>query len=349
MSLNKIKTTFMKRLLPLFCIAIIALSCTRTVYLPIQRPAAVFVPPHIESIALINRSETPVNNVNTIERVVTGELLGLDKEAAQVALDGLARSIQDNQRFAVVRTNDVIDNPVALPGQWPPLIEWEKVEYLCRKYNTDALLILESFDSDFIVTNGARVVQRKDSQGAERAVNEFFAQGVASVNLGFRFYDPTTQTIIDEHMYGHSRRWETSGNLLQMALTNLIDHRQAVRDVSLQSGRMYSTRISPSWFTANRSFFTRGRGDANFEIGVRRATVNDWTGAKERWEISANSHNRKTAGRSYYNLALMHEILGDLETALNYARRAYTDYGIRQARDYANILRRRVNDAAVFE
>ena len=119
--------------------------------------------------------------------------------------------------------------------------------------------------------------------------------------------------------------------------------------VSAQSGRLYANRISPNWYRANRSFFTKGKRDANFDIGVRRATVNDWSGAMEAWQRSANSSRRKTAGRSYYNLALMYEIQGDLETALIYAQRSFTDYRIKQGRAYSNILRRRIRDAALLD
>jgi hypothetical protein len=323
-------------------------SCTRTVYVPILRPSQVHVGQHVQSLALVDRSETQKTNVSRIESIITGEMPGLDKEMSQVAMDALARELQDNQRYRVVRTSENLKSPT-LPGQWPPLLDWFTVEQLCKKYNTDALLVLESFDSNFIVTNGSRAVKKKDKDGVEITSNEFYATGVATVNMGFRFYDPLTKTIIDEHMYGHNRKWETTGNLLQMAVGSMIDHRQAVRDVSLQSGRMYSTRISPNWIRAHREFFTKGKGNANFAIGARRATVNDWKGATEAWSKSAGSSKRKTAGRSYYNLALMHEIQGDLDTALRYSQTAYTDYRIKQARSYSNVLRRRIRDASLLD
>lgn len=339
----------MHRLLPFLLMGLVAIGCSRTVYVPLQRPAAVFVSPHIQRVALLDRSEINVRNVNRIESVITGEFPGLDREGAQMALDGLARSLQDNQRYQIARVDEQWKSPVAIPGQWPPLLEWSEVELLCNKYNANALLVLESYDSDFIVTNGSRVVRRKDKDGKEVATNEFYAKGIATVSLGFRFYDPANRTVIDEHMYVHSRTWENSGNLLQMALTNLIDHSQAVREVSHQAGMMYSSRISPHWYRVSRSFLTRGRGDANFNIGVRRATVNDWTGAMEAWYMSANSSKRKTAGRSYFNLALMYEIQGDLQTAFHYAQRSYTDYRIKQGRSYSNILRKRIRDAVHLE
>jgi hypothetical protein len=335
----------MKKFLPIFIFSLFVLSCTRTVYVPVQRPAQVYVDQSVQRLALIDRSETERNAVNITEGIITGTLPGLDEEASQAAMNGLASSLQEYQRFQVVRTSEQLKSPVTLPGQWPSILDWNHVEQLCRKYDVDGLLILEAFDSNFIVTDGSREVEKKEEGGRARKVREYYAEGVATVTLGFRFYHPASRTVIDEHRYSRNRKWEAKGNLLQLAMTNLIDHREAVMQVSAQSGSLYATRISPHWYRANRSFFTKGKKDANFDIGVRRATVNDWTGAMEAWQRSALSSKRKTAGRSYYNLALMYEIQGDLETALTHAQKAYTDYGIKQARSYSNILRRRIQDA----
>ena len=338
----------MNRFLPIILLALVSLACSRTVYVPVQRPAQVFVGPHVQRVLLLDRSETERRNLGTIESIITGEIPGLDKEGAQRAMDGLLRNLQDNQRYQVVRADENIKSPSA-PGFWPPILSWEEVENLCRKYGTDALLVLETFDSNFIVTNGSREVEQKDREGNVRKSREFYAEGVATVNLGFRLYDPARKVIIDEHLYGHNRKWEAKGTVLQLAIGGLIDQRQAVLEVSHAAGRLYANRISPNWYRANRDFFTKGKGDANFNIGVRRATVNDWSGAMEAWKRSANSSKRKTAGRSYYNLALMYEIQGDLDTALSHAQRAYTDYGVKKARSYSNILRRRIRDAALLD
>jgi len=45
----------------------------------------------------------------------------------------------------------------------------------------------------------------------------------------------------------------------------------------------------------------------------------------------------------------MYEIQGDLETSLSQAQRAFTDYRIKQGRSYSNILRRRIQDAALLD
>lgn len=338
----------MRKILTLsLLILLLAISCTRTVYVPVQRPARVYVGPHIQSVAVVDRTFFQNRPVNIIESVLTGEMPGLDKEAAQRAIDGLIQNLQNSDRYQVVRTGERFTNPT-LPGVWTTPFSWDEVQRICTQYNTHALLVLETFDSNFIVTNGTRVVKRKDKDGNETNVNEVYAEGIATVRVGFRLYDPAKKTIIDEYMYSHNGRWEAAGTVLQAVLGSLIDHKQAVNEVSTQSGRMYAGRISPQWIRLNREFYTKGKGDADFSMGVRRATVNDWNGATQAWLRSVHSPKRKTAGRSAFNLALMYEINGDLETALDWAQRSYTDYGVKQGRTYSNALRRRIRDAALL-
>ena len=314
-------------------------ACTRTVYVPVMRPAPVDVGPHIQTIAVIDRT-TPENvQAGIIESVVTGSLPGTDREGAQRSVEGLVRTLENSPRYNIVRTTERLTTPV-IGGSWPPPLEWGDVVDLSVKYRSDAILVLESFDSDFVVTDGARVVSRK-VEGREVPRREFYAEGVATVRLGYRLYDPQFRSIADEYMFSHVARWEASGSALQMIAGSLIDHRQAVNDAGFQSGIIYAERISPQWIRLNRDFFTKGRG-ADFKTGVRRATVNDWRGATEMWHRSVNSRSRKTAGRSAYNLALMYEIEGDLNGARDWAQRSYTDFRIRKARKYVSALERRI-------
>ncbi|MBS4014650.1 MAG: tetratricopeptide repeat protein [Bacteroidetes bacterium] len=339
----------MKRLLFLFVIAgLVSASCTRNVYVPVQKPAAVYVGQHINKVAIVNRSIPESKDAAMVTGVLTGSLPALNKEASQRAIEGLYRSLQDNYRYEVVRTSEEYTTP-SLWGDWPSHMQWAEVERLCKKYNVDALILLEAFDSNFLVTNGARDVKKKDSSGKEFLAKEFYVEGVATVKLGFRMYDPVKKEITDEYMFNHVNRWERTGTALQLIIGSIIENRQAVNETAYASGSVYATRISPVWIRVTREFYTKGRGNSDFKIGVRRATVNDWKGAMEAWHKSVNSHKRKTAGRSAFNLALMYEIMGDLETARKWAQKAYVDYGIKKGRDYSNILQRRIRDAQLLD
>jgi hypothetical protein len=332
----------------LFIIAILAFSaCSRTVYVPVLKPAPVDVGSHIHAIAVVDRATPEKPEEAVVGNVLTGSMPGLNREAAQRAIDGLVRTLDSSPRYGVIRTAERLTTP-APRGNWPPPLNWSEVESLAARYNTDAILVLESFDSDFIVTEGTSAVTPK-SEGGPVFRRKFYAEGVAGIKLGFRLYDLQYKAISDEYMFNHNARWQAEGNALQMVVGGLIDHRQAVNEASFQSGIVYADRISPKWIRLNRDFFTKGRGNRDFRVGVRRATVNNWEGAREAWHESVNSRRRKTAGRSAYNLALMYEIAGELDIAREWAQHSYTDYGIRKARSYVSKLERRKREQRITE
>ena len=331
----------------LLIILLVFSACSRTVYVPVLKPAFVDAGPHVQTIAIVDRTTSENTAAGIIESVLTGTTPAMERDGAQRAVEGLYSTLENSPRFTVIRTTERLTTP-AIRGNWPPPLTWDELVSLSVKYRSDAILVLESFNADYIVTDGARTVSRK-VEGKEVPRREYYAQGVASVNLGFRLYDVKYKAVADEYMFSHNARWETSGTAIQMALGGLIDRRHAINDVSFQSGVMYADRISPQWIRLNRDFFTKGRGNNDFRIGVRRATVNDWHGATEAWHRSALSRKRKTAGRSAYNLALMYEIHGDLHKAREWAQLAYTDYGINKARTYVSALERRIRDQRITE
>jgi hypothetical protein len=323
-----------------------SVSCMRTVYVPTLKPAPVHLGSHIQNIAVVDRA-TPENDTMKVLDVLTASIPNLNREASQKAVDGLVLNLERSPRYNVVRTPERLTTP-AVRGNWPPPMGWNEVESLAKKYNSDAIIVLESFNSEFILTDGAtRLPPKTEGGGGEILRRQFYVEGIAGIKLGFRIYDLQTKSIADEFMFNHNSRVSAEGNALQMVAGGLIDHRQAVNEASFHSGRIYADRISPQWLRLNREFFTKGRGHRDFKIGVRRATVNDWSGAREAWHRSVDSRRRKTAGRSAYNLALMYEIAGDLDVARDWAQHSYTDFRIRKARDYVYKLDRRIREQRI--
>ena len=74
----------------------------------------------------------------------------------------------------------------------------------------------------------------------------------------------------------------------------------------------------------------------------------DWGGAAELWERELTNSNERVAGRAYYNMAISSEINGDLDKAIQFASKSYTDYRTNMALDYINVLRHRVRQNQVL-
>jgi hypothetical protein len=318
-------------------------SCKSTAYLNVMKPAAITLDPNIKRVAVLNRTVPENKLVNTIEGIITGEWIGQDRQGVQRTIQGI---------HSVLRNSPTLDPIIAseeLKGSgsgsnFPVPLSWEVVEELCNKYQVDAILSLETYDSDFIVTRGNKIVEKKDSEGKVTKVTEFYAEGVASVKIGMRIYDPYKKSIIDQANYNDKKSWYITGRTPQEAMIKLIDSKSAIHEVSFAIGNFYGRRVSPSWVKVSREFYRKPKSNTFLTQGGRRADVGNWQGALESWLKAAESSNKKVAGRAAVNVALGYEVLGQLDEARNWAMLAYTDHGNKTGREYARILRNRIRD-----
>ena len=83
------------------------MGCGPAVTLRVLEPAAVTVPPQVETVALVDRSR-PSNAgegiLGVLEGIVTGEAIGVDTEGRAQALQGLSSGLANSPRFRVVKT-----------------------------------------------------------------------------------------------------------------------------------------------------------------------------------------------------------------------------------------------------
>ena len=91
------------------------------------------------------------------------------------------------------------------------------------------------------------------------------------------------------------------------------------------------------------------RGDDSFKLATRMARTGNWDGAAKIWQQATNSASGKVAGRACYNMAIISEINGDLPGAIQWAQKAYENYGNRLALSYVSVLKNRQNDNAVLK
>jgi hypothetical protein len=344
-----IKIKIMKNvLMMLICICLISVGCKSTAYLSVMKPAGVSLGPDIKSVAVVNRTVPENKLVNTIEGILTGEWLGQDKQGVQRTIQGIHSVLRNSPNLEAVIANEEMKGSGS-GGTFPMPLSWEVVEELCNKYQVDAILCVETYDSDFIVTRGTKVVDKKDKEGKVTKTIEYYAEGIATVKIGMRVYDPSRKTIVDQAHHTDNKRWYATARSVQDALIQLIDSKMAVQEVSYAIGRFYGSRISPSWIRVSREFYRKPKSNTFLAQGGRRADVGDWQGALESWLMASESHKQKVAGRAAVNVALGYEVLGELDEARLWAMRSFTDYGNKTGRTYANILRNRIRDEQRLE
>lgn len=134
-----IKTAIMNKTL-LFCFAAAALlqltACSlSSIPIDVMRPADIFIPQEIKSVAVANRSIAGKGHKfgNVVEGLFTGEDIGVDREGSNYCVQGLVNMLQESPRYSATNASSNELEGVGGDG-WPTPLEWGKVKELCEKY-----------------------------------------------------------------------------------------------------------------------------------------------------------------------------------------------------------------------
>lgn len=331
----------MKKFIPIILLGFIFPACkTNYVHISVMDPAPVTVPNTIRKAGVLNRSipSDDAKTLNTIHQVLSGETAAMVKEGSAESIRGLKDALMENNRFELVKQLDstVLKGPGF--GIFAAPLSWEQVESICRANNIDALFALEMFDTELKInpivippktTNPLDVIASVQQQ-----VNM-----ETTVKTGWRIYDPGNRLIVDEYTIFQNMTFTARGVTVVAATGALISRKEAVKQTANKVGHMYADRILPYWTKVTRDYYVKA--NSNFKIAKRKARTGNWNGAAEIWEKETTNSSRKVAGRACYNMAIINEINGNLDKAIEWAQKSYENYNIRLARNYVNMLRNR--------
>lgn len=301
-------------------------SCSgkRLIYFNSDMPPLKEIPEEIQTVLLIDRTATEPKEGNIVEGIFDGNAFSKREQNKQNTLMGLEEQLRNFERFSVIRANEVMIGGTEDKVMEPPMDKSE-LEDLCRKYSVDGVIVLESYDTDFMVTRG-----RANSGG-------FYAEGVSRIHTGFRFYSCNLEELYDEHTVTHTMRWRRGGRTILDAIASVIDKNEADKAISYEAGMMYGTRISPSVIRIRRRYYRKGHQDVKY--AARLMESNDWTRALDALHKFLNEdHRRRHMGFAAHNLAVVYEILGNYNQAKFWAGEAWAKYRNKESRDYSFAL-----------
>jgi hypothetical protein len=333
----------MKNLLALFAICFILCSCSRTnlVYLTVNEPAPVSVPPNLKRVGIINRSLLSDENKiqNTIDDVLSAKSPELDKEGGKESIRGVKDALMQNNRFTDVQFLDTINIKSPLAGSFPTPLSWERIEKICQQNNVDVIFALELFNTESKISYSTTPTTIKNPFGVDIPAVMHHASMSTVVKTGWRIYDPRARTILDEYPITQSLTFNGSGINPIAAAAALMDRKEAVKQAGYKAGQTYANRILPFSIRVSREYYVRGSG--NFEMAKRMARTGNWDGAAGLWKQETTNPKYKIQARADYNMAISSEINGDLEAAIGWAQKAYETAGRRMALFYLNVLKDR--------
>lgn len=317
---------------------IISCSATNRLTMGITEPAIVSLSPDAKRIGIINRSlpSEKNKNVDKIDQILSVEGKMLDKEGAQAAVDALFRALDRSGSFEEIKILEDEQIKKGL-GVLPATLSWDEIERLCQEHDVDLIFSLALYDTDTRVSYNMTTLQLPNDLGIKVNVPAHELRLNTLIRNGWRIYDLKDQRLADEFLCEGQVFVSGKGINPVKAYEAILNRKEAVMERSMILGENYSYRLIPTRRRIARDYFVRGSG--NFEIAQRRAQAGDWQGAAELWELEVSNPKPKIAGRACYNMAIINEINGDLDAAIDWASRSYVDYRNNEALRYLNTLK----------
>jgi Family of unknown function (DUF6340) len=300
----------------LFSLILFACSCARrSTSMTVLQPAQMKLPDHISAVAVVDRSKPSNGWLNVLEGLLSGEAIGQDRASREQAVRGITQTLTRTPRFRVVSTGIEMTGSKAGVNLPAPLT-WSEVQRICDDYNADAILCIESFDSNNGATSRRSENKKKDKNGKEYIEYTYNALQRTGVRMGWRMYDPKQQIILDEFVTDNYLERSATGSTERAALSNLPAPLAVTREVARIGGNHYASRVAPLYIQVNSRYYKKAKGySQQMQKADRFARSKDFKKAAEIWkQVEARSaDNRKAAGRAAYNMAVAAETEGNYD------------------------------------
>ncbi|MBE9511816.1 MAG: hypothetical protein IMY71_13155 [Bacteroidetes bacterium] len=330
--------------IPVLLVSIILCSCSSKNLLTISvtEPAPVYIPSNIKTIGIVDRSLPLGENekMDKLDKILSAEGKNLDKDGAHESVTGLFDELINSNKFSEVKIIDSVDVRSPGLGVFPSALSWKTTERICYENNVDAIFVLSFYDTDAKIDYKTVPIEIDGPLGIKIPAIEHHATIATLIKTGWRIYDPVNKFILDEYLVNENLVLTGAGINPVRAIEAIMGRKEAVLQVSNNIGHNYALRILPYRIRVSRHYYVRGTN--NFKIAKRRARTGNWDGAAELWDKEVSNTKIKVAGRACYNMAIINEINGDLNAAIEWTSKSYTDYKNKMALRYLNMLKYRI-------
>ncbi len=308
--------------------AIFATSCTTMLYTSIDvlRPAKVTFDKDAKSLLILNNSVPQPESYGH-----TYELYGEKKKNASLNTDSLATFCLSviNEEF---QKNDFFpETQIHLPSvnvgggfliaKSPTK---DTLKFMSQLYNTDVVLSL-----DKIKVND-RVADYYDNEE-----NYFYAILEANYETNWSVSYPKlnkTQT----YSFKDTIYWDAESYQRKKAIEALPNRYNALIDGALYVGQTTMKKLVPWWDKEDRYFFNTD--NKVVKQGLDSVYVKNWTAAIEIWEKGLLNTNIPTQAKILYNIAVAHEINGNMPKAIEYVKKSLSTYETASIMEYNHYL-----------
>lgn len=302
------------------------------------QPAKDELPPDIRSITLMNRSmsdqfrdyQEDSLQMYFYRKGFQASVIALDSTVADTTVKALSQLMFESGRYdVVVPVEPNIERNLSY-GIFPDMLSSEYVSQICSQYQTDALMVLESFTMK-VMTDYS---QERSADGGRY----LYASLDLAYHAGFRIYQPGTKNLTREITVNDTIYWESADYSQERLFGKLPSVKQALINAGIKIALDTDSKISPSWTPENRGYFLFQRqGDR----GQQLMNENKYDEAAKFWAEMAQLTNKKTRSKAEFNLALASELNGDIDKAIEWGVKSFYSHYRHQTENYLKKLKTR--------
>ena len=297
------------------------------------------LPDEIQSVVLMNRSMTPeFSNLNqdSLEALFIRKSLHLDNVfldslAADTTLNAIGNALYESGRFdAVIPLRRNLPKINSSYDDSSPSLTLAQVKQICDEFKTDALLCMDQFHEK---VNTSFSVETLSPYTNEK---EYSAYIQVAYHSNWKLYQPLEKLMIAKFEVKDTISWERYGNTLQNTYENLPMLKEALMDGAIENGENLAAYISPGWKAEDRSYFITNNQEADKAIALLKR--NEWKEAETVWLKFSKSNSAGLRSEIEYNLALAAEMNGNIDEAIEWAKKSLRSKYSKAAENYISLL-----------
>lgn len=309
---------------------------TTSVYIDVLKPADINIPGKHENITVVNRSlpGSGSKGGNFLEGVFSGEGIHQDRNASDNCINRFSLTINEAPKY-VSTVNKNFDLRGTGTKQWPLPLDWDTIQKIASTYNSDLIIVLETFDSDTRYLSNTKNVS-STVNGQKLNKTKYIERLEVFIDAGWRIYDPVNNKVLDQQSFRDFKMWEYDDYDIGAAKRKLPIKRNAVEQAGDYAGFMYAKRISPTWATEPRTIFkTR---NTQMKDAAKFVNHKKWEDAFTIWNNLKSDADDKISAYALHNMAVYYEVNNDIELAIKFANDAHKKYNNTHTAKYINVL-----------
>lgn len=276
------------------------------------------LPEYVKSLAVINRTKPTLTVETVAKNIAEGVIIRGDRPGVEQCIGSLCDQMRTNNYYKVTAPSDRLSSYQS--ASFPPPMGKEEIIGLGKQFSSDALIVLEIFNDQTNISIVPGVQMQMDAAGNDYPLNIVTASQNTHLTAGWRVYNTKDGSIIEEFKTERDFQWSANGINEENARTKLPVPAAALQSAGSEIGSAYAARISPVIAVITRYYY--GKTNSQFKLAKQCVKNNNWERAKKIWESMLNDQNPKIAGKASYNLAVYYEKAGNLDKALEMARKA---------------------------